>query len=148
MGSEAKIDMRPSSVWLREKTAKWPWKTHLRVGAKRDEALEILSSEGTLLVLCSLVDNMPYVVAEAAVSLQHETWLIPSAVNAFCLSDQDLASLSLVTVECPCMNCPYHKFTTSQYCLPEQNVLDVLLAGVLLARHAYHGEASHAALRF
>lgn len=67
MGSEAKIDMRPSSVWLREKTAKWPWKTHLRVGAKRDEALEILSSEGTLLVLCSLVDNMPYVVAEAAV---------------------------------------------------------------------------------
>ena len=69
MGSEAKIDMRPSSVWLREKTAKWPWKTHLRVGAKRDEALEILSSEGTLLVLCSLVDNMPYVVAEAAVSV-------------------------------------------------------------------------------
>ncbi len=67
VGSEAKIDMRPSSVWLREKTAKWPWKTHLRVGAKRDEALEILSSEGTLLVLCSLVDNMPYVVAEAAV---------------------------------------------------------------------------------
>lgn len=67
MGSDAKIDMRPSSVWLREKTAKWPWKTHLRVGAKRDEALEILSSEGTLLVLCSLVDNMPYVVAEAAV---------------------------------------------------------------------------------
>ena len=69
VGSEAKIDMRPSSVWLREKTAKWPWKTHLRVGAKRDEALEILSSEGTLLVLCSLVDNMPYVVAEAAVSV-------------------------------------------------------------------------------
>lgn len=67
MGSDAKVDMRPSSVWLREKTAKWPWKTHLRVGAKRDEALEILSSEGTLLVLCSLVDNMPYVVAEAAV---------------------------------------------------------------------------------
>jgi hypothetical protein len=69
VGSDAKIDMRPSSVWLREKTAKWPWATHLRVGAKRDEALEILSSEGTLLVLCSLVDNMPYVVAEAAVRL-------------------------------------------------------------------------------
>ena len=69
MGSDAKIDMRPSSVWLKEKTAKWPWKTHLRVGAKRDEALDILSSEGTLLVLCSLVDNMPYVVAEAAVKI-------------------------------------------------------------------------------
>lgn len=35
---------------------------------KRDEALEILSQEGVLLVLCSLIDNMPYVVAEAAVS--------------------------------------------------------------------------------
>ena len=34
---------------------------------KRDEALEILSKEGVLLVLCSLIDNMPYVVAEAAV---------------------------------------------------------------------------------
>lgn len=86
MGSDAKVDMRPSSVWLREKTAKWPWKTHLRVGAKRDEALEILSSEGTLLVLCSLVDNMPYVVAEAAVrrpltippdSVENPGWIKP-----------------------------------------------------------------------
>lgn len=61
--------MRPSSVWLKEKTAHWQFKTHLKVGVKRDEALEILSSEGTLLVLCSLIDNMPYVVAEAAVKL-------------------------------------------------------------------------------
>lgn len=68
MGTEAKIDMRPSTVWLKEKTANWPFKKHLKIGVKRDEALEILSSEGTLLVLCSLIDNMPYVVAEAAVS--------------------------------------------------------------------------------
>ena len=34
---------------------------------ERDEALETLSKEGVLLVLCSLIDNMPYVVAEAAV---------------------------------------------------------------------------------
>lgn len=60
--------MRPSSVWLKEKTAHWSFKKHLKIGVKRDEALEILSSEGTLLVLCSLIDNMPYVVAEAAVS--------------------------------------------------------------------------------
>ncbi len=81
VGSDAKVDMRPSSVWLREKTAKWPWKTHLRVGAKRDEALEILSSEGTLLVLCSLVDNMPYVVAEAAVRapFQMPSSVVPSS---------------------------------------------------------------------
>ena len=39
----------------------------LQVNVKRDKALEILSKEGMLLVLCSLIDNMPYVVAEAAV---------------------------------------------------------------------------------
>jgi hypothetical protein len=38
-----------------------------QVNVKRDEALDILSKEGMLLVLCSLIDNMPYVVAEAAV---------------------------------------------------------------------------------
>ena len=35
----------------------------------RSEALKVLNQEGLLLVLCSLVDNMPYVLAEAAVSL-------------------------------------------------------------------------------
>ena len=40
-----------------------------QVNVKRDEALEILSKEGMLLVLCSLIDNMPYAVAEAAVRL-------------------------------------------------------------------------------
>ena len=42
---------------------------------KREEALEILASEGVLLVLCSLIDNMPYVVAEAAV----HTFALPVA---------------------------------------------------------------------
>ena len=65
--------MRPSSVWLKEKTAHWTFKKHLKIGVKRDEALDILSSEGTLLVLCSLIDNMPYVVAEAAVSSHHHS---------------------------------------------------------------------------
>ena len=44
-----------------------PWQVHIRVNAERGEALDILSQPGTMLVLCSLVDNMPYVVAEAAV---------------------------------------------------------------------------------
>ena len=39
------------------------------MNAERGEALDILSQPGTMLVLCSLVDNMPYVVAEAAVRL-------------------------------------------------------------------------------
>ena len=34
---------------------------------ERGEALKVLDEEGTLLVMCSLVDNMPYVLAEAAV---------------------------------------------------------------------------------
>ena len=37
---------------------------------ERSEALRLLDQEGTLLVLCSLVDNMPYVLAEAAVGTQ------------------------------------------------------------------------------
>ena len=41
----------------------------MQVNVKRDEALDILSQEGVLLVLCSLIDNMPYVVAEAAVRI-------------------------------------------------------------------------------
>ena len=35
---------------------------------ERREALNLLDQEGTLLVISSLVDNMPYVLAEAAVS--------------------------------------------------------------------------------
>ena len=68
VGGKSKIDMRPSGEWLKEKTSHWPWKTHIREGAQRDEALSILSREGVLLVLGSLIENMPYVVAEAAVS--------------------------------------------------------------------------------
>lgn len=84
VGTEAKIDMRPSSVWLKEKTANWPFQTHLKIGVKRDEALEILSEEGTLLVLCSLIDNMPYVVAEAAVSFRPKLPLLPGRSCCYC----------------------------------------------------------------
>ena len=68
MGPESVIDMQPSSKWLTEHTSRWTgFKTHLMINVKRDEALDIISAEGMLLVLCSMVDNMPYVVAEAAV---------------------------------------------------------------------------------
>lgn len=32
IGNEGSIDMVPSSIWLRENTALWPWKTHIVVG--------------------------------------------------------------------------------------------------------------------
>ena len=68
VGPESQIDMMPSSKWLAEHTSRWTgFKTHLLINIKRDEALDIISAEGMLLVLCSMVDNMPYVVAEAAV---------------------------------------------------------------------------------
>jgi hypothetical protein len=35
-------------------------------GLSRDEALEVARQEGVVLVLCSLLENLPYVVAEAA----------------------------------------------------------------------------------
>ena len=43
----------------------------MQVNVDRDHALDSLSVPGTLLVLCSLVDNMPYVVAEASVRCLH-----------------------------------------------------------------------------
>ena len=39
------------------------------LNVERSEALALLDEEGTLLVMCSLIDNMPYVLAEAAVGL-------------------------------------------------------------------------------
>ncbi|KAK9813475.1 hypothetical protein WJX73_001034 [Symbiochloris irregularis] len=67
VGAESVIDTVPSSKWLAAKTANWTaWKTIVRTDAPRDEALDIISAPGTLVVLCSGVDNMPYVVAEAA----------------------------------------------------------------------------------
>ena len=58
-----------------------------QVNAERITALEVLNAPGTLLVLCSLVENMPYVVAEAIVRaltlpMKHfcifpwQTWLV------------------------------------------------------------------------
>lgn len=44
---------------------------HIMANVPRSEALKVLNQEGLLLVLCSLVDNMPYVLAEAAVRLPH-----------------------------------------------------------------------------
>jgi hypothetical protein len=44
---------------------------HIMANVPRSEALQALNQEGMLLVMCSLVDNMPYVLAEAAVRPRH-----------------------------------------------------------------------------
>eukprot|EP00884_Botryococcus_braunii_P014758 jgi/Botrbrau1/23283/Bobra.0102s0026.1 len=68
VGAEAKLDMRSSSEWLKDKTVTWPFPTYIRVNTEREEALTVLKQEGMLVVIPSYVDNMPYVVAEAATS--------------------------------------------------------------------------------
>ncbi|KAK9809161.1 hypothetical protein WJX72_010415 [[Myrmecia] bisecta] len=67
VGAESQIDMIPSSKWLKKRTKAWPFPTHIMVNRPRIQALEVISQKGMLLVLCSTVDNMPFVVAEAAV---------------------------------------------------------------------------------
>ena len=64
LGSEAAVQYQPSSTWLAEQAAGWPWRAHLLINAPRSEALSVLGSEGMLAVFCSLVENLPYVVAE------------------------------------------------------------------------------------
>lgn len=76
IGADSVIDSIPSSKWLAAKTANWTsFPKHLRIGVPREDALAVVSAPGMLLVLCSGVDNMPYVVAEAAVSHCGPCWI-------------------------------------------------------------------------
>lgn len=64
LGADTTINYQPSSTWLAEQARFWPWRSHLLMNAPRSEALSVLSMEGMMVVFCSLVENMPYVVAE------------------------------------------------------------------------------------
>ncbi len=64
LGADTSINYQPSSTWLAEQARFWPWRSHLLMNAPRSEALSVLSMEGMMVVFCSLVENMPYVVAE------------------------------------------------------------------------------------
>ncbi|CAL5227669.1 g10676 [Coccomyxa viridis] len=66
LGADTTINYQPSSTWLAEQARFWPWRSHLLMNAPRSEALSVLSMEGMMVVFCSLVENMPYVVAEVA----------------------------------------------------------------------------------
>lgn len=64
LGADTNVGYQPASTWLAEQARDWPWRSHLLMNAPRSEALSVLSMEGMLVVFCSLVENMPYVVAE------------------------------------------------------------------------------------
>lgn len=65
LGADTYVQYQPSSVWLAEQSRGWPWKAHLLMNAPRSEALAVLAQPGMLVVFCSPVENLPYVVAEA-----------------------------------------------------------------------------------
>ena len=67
IGSEAKVDMLPSKEFLRRRSAAWSFKVNILGGLRRVEALARIKSNGTLVVFSSLVENLPFVVAEACI---------------------------------------------------------------------------------
>jgi len=69
LGADTLVQSQPSSTWLAEAARAWPWKAHLLMNAPRAEALSVLQQPGMLVVFCSLVENLPYVVAEASPSV-------------------------------------------------------------------------------
>ena len=70
------------------------WPVHIKTDLGRTEALKLLDAEGTLLVMCSLVDNMPYVLAEAAVS--HPLVTLASLIQSSCPASCSLCCLALL----------------------------------------------------
>ena len=68
LGADTNVNYQPSSTWLAEQARDWPWRSHLLMNAPRSEALSVLRMEGMMVVFCSLVENMPYVVAEVPAS--------------------------------------------------------------------------------
>jgi hypothetical protein len=64
IGADVTVQYQPSSTWLAEQSRAWPWKSHLLMNAPRSEALSVLMQDGMMVVFCSLVENLPYVVAE------------------------------------------------------------------------------------
>ena len=67
IGSEAKVDMLPSREYLRRRATAWDFKVNILGGLLRSEALARIKSDGTLVVFSSLVENLPFVVAEACI---------------------------------------------------------------------------------
>ena len=68
IGSSRVIDGLPSDVWLDRymEEHRWGFITHVHIGLNRSSALSLVRQEGILLVLPSLQENLPFVVAEAA----------------------------------------------------------------------------------
>lgn len=69
VGGDSVIDATLSTKWLAQRTKDWKFPTKVMANIPRAEAMEVITGEGLLLVLCSNLENMPYVLAEAAVKV-------------------------------------------------------------------------------
>lgn len=67
IGGEAHVDMKPSVKYLQDRTAMWPWPVNILGGMPRRSALSLLKADGVLIVFASLVENLPFALAEACV---------------------------------------------------------------------------------
>ena len=67
IGGEAQVDMMPSVMYLNARTAGWPMSVTIYGGLARAAALAALRAEGVMVAFTSLVENLPFAVAEACI---------------------------------------------------------------------------------
>lgn len=67
VGGEAQVDMKPSIEYLRDRTADWPITVNIFGGLSRLAALAVLKTPGVMVVFASLVENLPFALAEASI---------------------------------------------------------------------------------
>ncbi|DBA72316.1 TPA: hypothetical protein ACH3X2_010559 [Trebouxia sp. C0005] len=67
IGGASQVDMMPSTKYLQQRTANWPVRVQLLGQLSRPEAMSVLKEKGTLIVLASLVENLPFALAEACI---------------------------------------------------------------------------------
>lgn len=67
IGGEAQVDMLPSIQYIKARTATWPMPVMIYGGLPRSAALHVLKRAGTLIAFTSLVENLPFALAEACI---------------------------------------------------------------------------------
>jgi hypothetical protein len=56
LGAEASVDGATSSQWIRQQAERFTWSYEIHANTPHDRAMEIISKEGNLLVLATMVD--------------------------------------------------------------------------------------------
>lgn len=124
LGADTTINYQPSSTWLAEQARFWPWRSHLLMNAPRSEALSVLSMEGMMVVFCSLVENMPYVVAEVLLlpvtrPLANCRMHGPKGLGQGCLWPQNCEDAAELVLPLQCSRCFIHSYAWMTCALPE-----------------------------